>query len=200
MTRDSIPIVGLCGAIGSGKDTLASRLSYAGFKRYKFADPLYAMANALDPSFHPDMAHADKRDWLLGVEAFGTRRNFLQQLGTEFLRRRISEDFFILYMEQAIHNHMEHHPTMGVVISDVRFENEAACIRGMGGHIVHLKPTWACQVTDHESDRAVAFAKGDSILGLKEGQPDLGHRMLLGLIEDAFGRNDGPIFNLKREC
>lgn len=198
MTKYSVPIIGLCGAISSGKDTLASKLSYAGFKRYKFADPLYAMANAVDPSFHPDMPHEAKADYLLGNLSFGTRRNFLQQLGTEFLRNTINENFFLLYMRIAIIKHLENHPTMGVVISDVRFENEATLIREMGGHIIHLKPDWDCPTSAHASDQPVAYVKGDSILGLKHGQPDLGHRMLLGLIEDAFGRNDGPIFNLKR--
>ena len=198
MTRYSVPIIGLCGAISSGKDTLASKLSYAGFKRYKFADPLYAMASALDPAFHPNMSHSAKASYLLDTAIFGTRRNFLQQLGTEFLRNTINEDFFLLHMKDAILTHLNDYPTMGIVISDVRFENEANLIRDMGGAIIHLKPDWECPTSDHASDQAVPYAKGDSILGLRYGQPDLGHRMLLELIEDTFGRNDGPIFNLSR--
>ena len=200
MTKYSVPIIGLCGAISSGKDTLASKLSYAGFKRYKFADPLYAMASALDPSFHPDMAHSDKADYLLGNLSFGTRRNFLQKLGTEFLRNTINENFFTLYMRDTILKHLEnpsHIPNQISLILKPNIANDYSHSR-MVGAIIHLKPDWECPTSDHASDQAVPYAKGDSILGLRYGQPDLGHRMLLGLIEDAFGRNDGPIFNLKR--
>ena len=49
-----------------------------------------------------------------------------------------------------------------VVVSDLRFENEATMIRGMGGTIIHLARPDAATVEHHVSEAGVEFlANGD---------------------------------------
>jgi hypothetical protein len=181
-----IPIIGLAGPIGSGKDTLALMLTKAGFRRLKFADPLYAMANALDPVIEPNMSHKAKDGYLLNNASLGTRRNFLEKGGTEFLRGMINDDFFRFYMLESIEQSIITAPSLAIVISDVRFENEATMLRNRGGHIVHLKPDWDCPRTGHVSDAGISFKEGDSILGLTYGKPDKAYKQLLDIIKEEY--------------
>lgn len=180
------PIIGLSGPIGSGKDTLASMLTKAGFRRLKFADPLYAMCNALDPIFDPEMPHYAKQNSLLENSKLGTRRNFIEKLGTEFLRNMIHQDFVTIYMQDVILSSQVAAPSLAIVVSDVRFENEAALIRRVGGHIVHIKPDWNCERTGHASDSGLAFHEEDSILGATYGKPDKAYKQLLEIIKEVY--------------
>lgn len=181
-----IPIIGLSGPIGSGKDTLALMLTKAGFRRLKFADPLYAMAHAIDPVIQPSMTHKEKDEYLLNNASLGTRRNLLEKGGTEFLRGMIHDSFFVFYMQEAIQESIAKAPSLAIVISDVRFENEATTIRKLGGHIVHLKPDWDCPRTGHASDAGLEFKVGDSILGLEYGRADKGYKQLMAIIQEEY--------------
>lgn len=181
-----IPIIGLHGPISSGKDTLAGMLIASGFRRLKFADPLYAMCNAVDPAFSPDMPHSAKDGYLLNNASLGTRRNFIEKLGTEFCRDTISQSFFTIYMNETILDSIAAAPSLAIVVSDVRMENEATLIRKLGGHIVHLKPDWDCPRTGHASDAGLEFKVGDSILGLEYGRADKGYKQLMAIIQEEY--------------
>lgn len=179
-------LVGFAGPIGSGKDTMAHAMSTAlGGRVMKFADPLYAMAKAIDPAFSPDMPHTSKNEYLLGMEELGTRRNFLQKLGTEFGRELIHTNVWTLIQEARLGN------VVGPVFySDTRFPNEAQWIRDQGGHVIHLRCNWIRPTTPdsdkHLSEKPLEFVKGDSILGLSEGQITKGAREVLRIIQDVF--------------
>lgn len=183
-----IPVIGLHGPIGSGKDTLANLLQdRIDAVKLKFADPLYAMCTAIDPVFNPMMTHQDKQGYVLNNAALGTRRNFIEKAGTEFLRNIINPDFFTLYMDSSITavRHMVGNAV--IVVSDVRFENEAEFIRSIGGHIVHLKPNWECERTGHASDSGLKYNTGDSLLGLSQGKVEVGYKALTAIIADIYG-------------
>lgn len=186
-----IPLIGLTGPIGSGKDTMAAMLRASGFRALKFADPLYAAANAIDPKFHPQMAHKDKNGYLLDNPSLGTRRSLLEKMGTEFFRNMIHPNFWCVHMEETILSSIAEAPSLPLVISDVRFENEATMLRSLGGHIVHLKPNWPCETTGHASDSGVKFDTQDSILGLEDGRADKGYKQLLAIIKEIYGPREG---------
>lgn len=165
-------LIGFTGPIGSGKDTLARALqlhpSLPAVRILKFADPLYDMATAIDPTFSPDMSHAQKDDWLLGREELGTRRNFLEKLGTEFGRQLIHKD---LWLEVLMTRALAALSLSNVVlVTDVRFPNEAAAIREAGGYIVHLRPDWpsAGLPSKHLSAQPLPVEQSDIVLPLKQ--------------------------------
>lgn len=167
-------LLGFHGPFGSGKDTLAKAILKAAFLpdtcRLKFADTMYDMAANVDPAFSRDMKHSDKNAYVLDDPGLGTRRNFLEKLGTEFGRDCIASDIWLRLMAHRIIALRRVHPIL--VVSDVRFENEAALIRDLGGHIFHLCPTWPSEAEQsaHKSTKPLQFGETDYKLTLHYGQ------------------------------
>lgn len=124
-------IIGFAGLIGAGKTTAALHLvGRHGFERVRFAGPLRAMLRALGLSareLEGDLKERPSR--LLGGK---TPRYALQSLGTEWGRDCIDPDLWVRAWAAAI----EGKPR--VVVDDVRFANEVAAIRGLGGRIVRI--------------------------------------------------------------
>ena len=167
-------LLGFHGPFGSGKDTLAKAILKAAFLpdtcRLKFADTMYDMAANVDPAFSRDMKHSDKNAHVLDDPGLGTRRNFLEKLGTEFGRECIAPDIWLRLMAHRIRALRRVRPIL--VVSDVRFENEADMLRDMGGIIFHLKPTWPSEAEQsaHKSTKPLQFGETDYKLTLHYGQ------------------------------
>lgn len=177
-------LVGFAGPIGGGKDTLAQALvEILGGQKAKFAGPLYEMAACYDPAFDPDMPHSAKDDWVLGREELGTRRAFIQKLGTEFGRNLIHSTCWTAPQKRLMDETEGH-----LFYSDVRFEDEAALVREEGGHIIHLKPDWIATdpTCTHASEAGLSFYRGDSIIGLRSGQVAAAIESCLAIIADLF--------------
>ena len=115
-------LLGLTGVAGSGKDTGASFLvKEYGFEQYAFADALKRMAEV-------DFGWDGKKD--------DRGRRLLQVLGTE-AGREYDPDIWVKKLEWDIFGRQVP-PFPLVVISDVRFENEAAFIRRRGGDVIRI--------------------------------------------------------------
>lgn len=163
-------LLGLTGPAGCGKDTIADRLfGCHGFLPMAFAQPLrFAAVEAFGIDYH-DFVDRDKKDiphpyWGL------TPRQILQRLGTEAMRGVFGEDFWI---KRWLLTYAEVGGVSNVVLTDVRFENEAATLRERGGRIVHVsRPGLENVEGAHASARGVAFVEGD--LTLDNGR-DLKH-------------------------
>ena len=128
-------IVGFVGLIGSGKDTAADLLvNDFGFKRDSFANTL---KDAVSKIFHWDRdmlqgLSAESRAWREEVddwwaERLGiphlTPRWVLQFFGTDVCRDYFSNDIWVASLERKLMQSKDN-----VVISDVRFANEAQSI------------------------------------------------------------------------
>jgi hypothetical protein len=121
-------IIGITGRKYSGKDTFCQHLIEAlgqGVKaeRLAFADPLKAML-AKTAGIPVSQINEDKARW----------RVTLQQWGTEIMRHYHGHDYWINRMRQKI----ECSPCDVVVLTDVRFKNEADMVRDMGGILVRM--------------------------------------------------------------
>lgn len=176
-------IIGLTGPIGSGKDTLAEAICsdlLSGYlvSKMKFADPLYAMAKVLDQAFDPMMPHAAKAEPIWGKEGLATRRQVLETLGTEWARHCIHPDFWLLALEARVMQA----PADVVIVSDVRFENEAAFIR-RHGLLVHLMPNWPTESTGHASDVRIKQLPEDARIALSLGKVKEGVDELLRIVD-----------------
>lgn len=124
-------MIGLAGAAGSGKTTLAKALEARGFKIIAFADPIYEAVSAIVGL--PVAALQQREIKEKPLEWLGrSPRHLLQTLGTEWGRDSISQTIWI---DIALHR-AEHFPD--VVIPDVRFDNEARAIRANGGRVWQL--------------------------------------------------------------
>lgn len=144
-------IIGIAGKKRSGKDTAAKVFERLGFTHDSFAAPMRRFVNDILGCELRDEDKESQIDWLDGM----TPRKMLQTLGTEWGRQMIHPDLWVRAL-------MRRAPPM-CVISDVRFENEAAAIRATGGVIVHIyrRPMMS---DSHVSEAGVKFRDGDFIV------------------------------------
>lgn len=129
----TLPHVGLCGHARAGKDTAAAQLADLGYHRIAFADEVRAFALDVDPLVGPGVRLSDTVR--AGWEAAKTDpevRRLLQRLGTEGVRARDPEFWVRAAMAHASQVNGP------VVFTDVRFANEAAAVRRLGGIVVRI--------------------------------------------------------------
>ena len=146
-------IIGICGFIGSGKDTVADYLvNFHEFRRESFANTL---KDAVAAVFGWDRTllegrTKEAREWREQVDPWWaerlamptlTPRWVLQYWGTEVCRRSFHDDIWIASLENKLRMSKDN-----VVISDCRFPNEIQSIRDAGGRIVWVQrgnlPDW----------------------------------------------------------
>ena len=146
-------IIGICGFIGSGKDTVADYLvNFHEFRRESFASTL---KDAVASVFGWDRTMLEgrtkeAREWREQVDTWWaerldmptlTPRWVLQYWGTEVCRKAFHDDIWIASLENKIRNSRDH-----VVISDCRFPNEIEAIKKAGGKIYWVQrgelPEW----------------------------------------------------------
>jgi hypothetical protein len=145
-------IIGICGFIGSGKDTIADYLvNLHGFRRESFANSLKdAVAQVfgwdrtmLEGRTKQSREWRDQRDewWSQRLGKDITPRYVLQQWGTEVCRRGFHDDIWIASLENKLRNSRD-----DIVISDCRFPNEIKSIKRAGGMVVRVvrgpEPEW----------------------------------------------------------
>ena len=151
-------IIGITGRARSGKDTVADFIVAAqGGYRYSFADPIRAMLVPLGIDLADPYWQARKEDVIpaLGVSP----RRMMQTLGTEWGRQLIHPDLWLLMAQQRL---LRNGP--GMVIPDVRFENEAAWVRRHGGRIIHVSRPDNKEVEAHSSENGIELEPTDTQL------------------------------------
>ena len=171
-------LVALCGAAGAGKDTVADMLPA---RKLAFADTLYReVAEAFEFMVADLKCRATKEvalralrltrcadDGFLefnGAEDWGAPRSprqILQWWGD--YRRAQDPDYFVNALASEYYRYGDDaDPT---VITDVRFPNEAAMIRQLGGKIWQIKrPGYEAGGTRHASDNDGSQFNPDRII------------------------------------
>ena len=128
MSRNKM-VVGAAGPAGSGKDTVGRWFAQNyGFKQYAMASALKAGMTAM--GFPEPADRAMKEQPVPGFDF--TWREAAQRLGTEW-GRGLDSDIWLKISKQHIEKLED-----SVVVTDIRFENEAAMIRAMGGTVIHI--------------------------------------------------------------
>jgi len=146
-------IIGVCGFIGSGKDTIADYLTNVhGFRRESFANSL---KDAVSQVFGWDRTMLEgrtkqSREWRDQVDTWWaerlkmpnlTPRWILQYWGTEVCRQGFHDDIWIASLENKLRSSKD-----DIVISDCRFPNEIKSIKNAGGIVVRVvrgeEPDW----------------------------------------------------------
>ena len=146
-------IIGVCGFIGSGKDTIADYLvNIHQFRRESFANTLKdAVAQVF--GWDRDMLEGrtrQSREWRERVDPWWAKRLdmptltprwILQYWGTEVCRRAFHDDIWIAALENKLRSSND-----DIVISDCRFPNEIKSIKAAGGIVIRVargaEPEW----------------------------------------------------------
>lgn len=92
-----------------------------------------------------------------------TVREILQLEGTEATRYVYGNNFWVKHVEQKL-SEMKKSGIGKVVISDVRFDNEADAVRLAGGKVIKLIRPAAALVPNHASEAGVTHYLVDTII------------------------------------
>lgn len=160
-------IINLCGYATSGKDAFADALvKNHGYVKIGWADRLYKMALALNPSIYyrpkwspigwrwPLSSFVEKRGWTEAKKIPAIRR-YLQFIGTEVVRDCLGEDAWVNAAMPDIKEAMRN--GKNVVIANTRFMNEALAASSMGGFLVRIERPGVGPVNGHKSDSGEVF-------------------------------------------
>lgn len=126
---DGLNLIGIHGPLNGGKDTVATYIQAKfpdRFGRYAFARPLKEACIAM---FGFTMEQMEDRVLKEQIDPFWnfTPRKAMQLLGTEYGRGMLRDDVWIKRAEQELKKYVT--TSRGLIITDVRFENEAEWIR-----------------------------------------------------------------------
>ncbi len=157
-------LIGVAGKARVGKDTAANFLAHDYLlERYAFAKPLKEAMEAM--GFSREEYDTDEVKDQIVPDLGVSYRYMLQTLGTEW-GRSIHRDFWLILAQRYWAK--AHVQRVGLVISDVRFNNEADWIRREGGLLLHIEgpSRGALQATasKHRSEDGITRLLGDVVI------------------------------------
>lgn len=166
------PLIGFIGRKRSGKDTAADRLiGRYGFRKVMFAGPLKQAALDLNPlvgpaplpgdpvsRYRPLRAFVDELGWEQAKDVVPEVRTTLQRLGTDAIRA-LDDGFWVRQAMTSVRTLREERldsRAVPVVMTDVRFPNEAQAIADAGGTLIRIvRPGQADDGDTHPSETAL---------------------------------------------
>lgn len=176
-------IIGITGAIGSGKDTIADYLiANHGFTRLSFAGKVKDVAHVVF-GWDRELIEGrtkESRAWREVEDPFWglSPRTALQRIGTEMFRDQIHPETWI----KAVQKQIQAAPEKNYVITDCRFENEVQAIIDLGGQIWAVnrgeEPVWAadaraglpCLPTVHSTDWNVYWLQNKASIKINNSE------------------------------
>jgi hypothetical protein len=175
-------LIGLVGKKGSGKDTLKDYITKNNnnLVSYAFADPLKEICGILFQLNHEQLyGHQNIKEKKID-ELNVSPRILLQRIGTNLFRKQLlnvlpemkdvlKDDSIWIFAFKRWYQNNKH---KDVIVSDVRFENEAECIRDMGGILIYIDRYLETD-DEHESEKNIEKIKCDYVIKNKSTIIDL---------------------------
>ena len=153
-------IIGLSGYATSGKNLVADLLG-SKYNQRAFADPMRKALYKLNPRVTQLLRVRDVVDeygWDTAKTLFPELRQQLQVIGTEVGRHMIHDD---VWVDIALRGVL---PEDDLVITDVRFRNEAVAIKKLGGQVWRIVRPGVGALNSHISEHALDDWEFDRII------------------------------------
>lgn len=183
-------LLGLMGYATAGKDTFADGLVERGWKKIGFADPIYDLAIRLNPIIFTPWPkrlekYVDKVGWTV-AKRHKKVREFLQLLG-QSIRETVGEDTFVDAAMKRATRAMRNGDS--VVITNVRYRNEASRVQAAGGKLLHIERPGIGPVNGHESESGEVFELADMKVR-NECTPEELHQIAAATVESLWPKSD----------
>lgn len=177
----NLPIIGIAGPARAGKDTVAKLIKQEyRCMTYAFAEPLKAMLRALGLE-ERDLESGRKDE--INPDFQASPRFMMQTLGTEWGRDSINEHIWVIVAAKRIQRLNHAQPDATIIITDVRFENEADFVR-RHGFLIHVeRPIKRIDGSTHRSENPVNILDSDHIIINSGGLEDLREEALRIAVE-----------------
>ena len=166
-------LIGFSGKKRSGKDTGGEYLiKKYGYIQYSFAGPLKKACQEIfmfsDEQTEGHLKEMHDERWNISArkvfQIFGTEM-FREKLGDFFPEmKHIQENFWIYRFEMWYKNLKKTNPNVKVVVTDIRFPNEAEIVKKLGGKIIKVERNTSMSIDNHASEKNIDLIKGDITL------------------------------------
>lgn len=163
--------IGLVGHAGSGKDTVAAHLAHRGFERVAFADPVRSVLLSVNPLITREGLRlrdvVEAQGWDTAKRQLPEVRELLQGLGAG-VRDSLGESVWLDHALRRL-------DTLSgpVVVTDVRYHNEALALRSRGFFLVWVQRPGVGPANTHPSETAIPAELADAVLSNSGGIPEL---------------------------
>lgn len=165
------PKIGLIGYAGSGKDTVAAHLTHHGYTRVAFASPVRDILMHMNPLVTRDGLRlrdlVEAQGWDTAKRQFPEVRELLQRLGAG-VRAALGESVWLDHALRRVDA-----LSGPVVVSDVRYRNEALALRNRGFALVWVQRHGVGPVNAHPSEVDIPVELADTVLLNHGGIPEL---------------------------
>ena len=180
-------LIGLCGKKGSGKSFFANYLiNNFNFIELSFAQPLKEATKIIFNLSDDDVNNQNKKE--IKIDRLNASpRELLQWLGTDIIREEFNKKFNYngsIWVDNMKQN-LIINKNKNIVVSDLRFENEAQLIKEFGGTIIFINGEFNNNnlFTTHKSETEMLKIKYDYKIDNKKELTDINFEFLNQLIE-----------------
>ena len=161
-------LIGIGGYAGTGKDAVATILEDShGFYGTFMSQPLNAALCRLNPQVEVRRGEVFRYVDLINQLGYTKAkelpevRRLLQAMGTEVGRDMFGQTIWVDLMEQTL---AAHKPDDDVVVTGIRFPNEASMIRELGGELWWVYRPGYGPVNSHSSDNTLSLRHFDRVV------------------------------------
>ena len=196
-------IIGISGFEGSGKNTLADILvrefefrneSFAGHLKDVLAAVFQWDRNMLEGTTEQSRHDRLKVDkwWSDKLGYSVTPKDVMRSVGTDLFRQHFDENIWVYSLEKKLAN------SKNIVLSDVRFKNEAEMVKRLGGVLIRVKrgndPDWF-ETAVRASNGSMPDIEKLKLLSIHQSETDW-----IGLPFDYSIDNDSTVFSLEEKA
>ena len=172
MSTTKLQIIGITGKAGSGKDTVANYfIDSKNYIKLTFGGAVKDIVQIIT-GWSRDMIEGqtvesrELRETVVHQNYNMNCRQLMQFVGTDLFRNNLDQNVWINIVNDKVKKlildinsgtqTLKH--VKGIIISDVRFDNEAQFIKSIGGTIVKINRNVAIESSNHQSERGISIA------------------------------------------